>query len=329
MTAAVTAEDLQIRFRLRGQGTLRAVDGVSMAVQPRETLGIIGESGSGKSTLGRALVGTTAPTAGRVLHDGKDLAALRGAARRAHRRDYQLVYQDPNAALDPRMSVLQSVREPLDIAKLGARADRERKALALLDRMGLTAEQAGRYPHELSGGQKQRVNIARALTVSPRFIVCDEMVAALDVSIQADILNLFAELRQEFGLTTLFITHDIGVVTHVSDRIGVMYLGRLMELGAASAVTSQALHPYTRALLSAEPEFVPAQAGRTRRRVTLQGEIPSPLHPPSGCRFRTRCPLAAERCATEEPAWREARAGHFVACHFALNQEDAQREAIS
>ena len=317
MTATVVAEDLHVRFRLRGHGVLRAVDGVSLAVRPRETLGIIGESGSGKSTLGRALVGMAAPSAGRVLHGGRDLASLRGRALRAHRRDYQLVFQDSNAALDPRMTVRQSVREPLDIAGSGSRADRDRRALALLDRVGLTAEQAGRYPHELSGGQKQRVNIARTLTLSPRFIVCDEMVAALDVSIQADILNLFAALRQEFGLTTLFITHDIGVVTHVSDRVGVMYLGRLMELGDAGAVSARPLHPYTRALLSAEPELVPPDAGRTRRRTTLQGEIPSPLHPPSGCRFHTRCPIAAALCAAEEPAWRDVGGGHYVACHFA------------
>jgi oligopeptide/dipeptide ABC transporter ATP-binding protein len=321
MTAAVSAEALHVHFHLRGQGMLRAVDGVSLEVRPQETLGIIGESGSGKSTLGRAMVGMTAPSSGRMLHDGKDPWSLRGQAWRAHRRDYQLVFQDPNAALDPRMSVRQSVREPLDIAGTGSRAGRDRRAMAMLDRVGLTAEQAERYPHELSGGQKQRVNIARTLTVSPRFVVCDEMVAALDVSIQADILNLFAELRREFGLTTLFITHDIGVVTHVSDRVGVMYLGRLMELGDMRAVSTRPLHPYTRALLSAEPELVRAEAGRRRSRVTLQGEIPSPLNPPSGCRFRTRCPLAAALCAAEEPAWRDAGGGHFVACHLTINDQ--------
>jgi oligopeptide/dipeptide ABC transporter ATP-binding protein len=322
MTATVAAEALQIHFRLRGQGVLRAVDGVSLAIRPQETLGIIGESGSGKSTLGRAMVGMTAPSGGQVLHDGQDPWRLRGRAWREHRRDYQLVFQDPNAALDPRMSVLQSVREPLDIGGSGTSADRNRRTMAMLDRVGLTVEQAGRYPHELSGGQKQRVNIARTLTLAPRFIVCDEMVAALDVSIQADILNLFAELRREFGLTTLFITHDIGVVTHVSDRVGVMYLGQMMELGDTPTISTRPLHPYTRALLSAEPELVRAEAGRIRRRVTLEGEVPSPLNPPSGCRFRTRCPLAAELCAAEEPAWRDAGGGHFVACHFATNEQE-------
>ena len=326
MTALVAAEDLHVHFRVRGQGVLRAVDGVSLDVAPQETLGIIGESGSGKSTLGRALVGMAKPSAGQVLHDGQDLAALRGRALRAHRREYQLVFQDPNAALDPRMSVRQSVREPLDVAGAGSRADRDQRALALLDRVGLTLEQAGRYPHELSGGQKQRVNIARALALSPRFLVCDEVVAALDVSIQADILNLFAALRQEFGLTSVFITHDIGVVAYVSDRIGVMYLGRLMELGRASML-ERPLHPYTRALLSAEP--VLALGGQERRRVTLQGEIPSPLHPPSGCRFRTRCPMAEERCAAEEPEWRDAGGGHYVACHFAIVDQVNQHREVA
>jgi peptide/nickel transport system ATP-binding protein/oligopeptide transport system ATP-binding protein len=255
-----------------------------------------------------------------VLHQGEDPFALGGRALRRHRSAYQIIFQDPNAALDPRMRVLQSVREPLDTAGRGSPAERERETLRLLDRVGLTHEQAHRYPHELSGGQKQRANIARALTLSPRFIVCDEVVAALDVSIQADMLNLFASLQREFGLTYLFITHDIGVVTHVSDRVGVMYLGRLIELGQAAAVTGRPLHPYTQALLSAEPEPLPA-ALRTRRRRTLQGEIPSPLEPPSGCRFRTRCPQAVALCAAQEPAWRDAGNGHFVACHFAETSE--------
>jgi oligopeptide/dipeptide ABC transporter ATP-binding protein len=316
MTALVAAEDVHVGFRIARQGWLRAVDGVSLTIRDGETLGLIGESGSGKSTLGRALACLTRPNAGRILHAGLDPFALGAAALRRHRRSYQIVFQDPNAALDPRMSVLLSVREPLDVVGGGSRADRNRQALTLIDRVGLSREQAGRYPHELSGGQKQRVNIARALTLSPRFIVCDEVVAALDVSIQADMLNLFADLQREFGLTYLFITHDIGVVTHVSDRVGVMYLGRLVELGDAEAITGAPLHPYTQALLSAEPEPLP-KALRNRARVTLQGEIPSPLHPPSGCRFRTRCPKAAALCAAEEPAWRDAGGGHSVACHFA------------
>jgi oligopeptide/dipeptide ABC transporter ATP-binding protein len=316
VTELVAAEDLHVGFRIAGQGWLRAVDGISLVIRDGETLGLIGESGSGKSTLGRALACLTRPSSGRVVHAGQDPFALGAAALRRHRRSFQIVFQDPNAALDPRMSVLLSVREPLDVVGNGSRADRDRQAMALIDRVGLSREQAGRYPHELSGGQKQRVNIARALTLSPRFVVCDEVVAALDVSIQADMLNLFADLQREFGLTYLFITHDIGVVTHVSDRVGVMYLGRLVELGDAEAIAGAPLHPYTQALLSAEPEPLP-KALRHRARVTLQGEIPSPLNPPSGCRFRTRCPKAAALCAAEEPAWRDIGGGHSVACHFA------------
>ncbi len=315
----VSAEDVSVHFALGRRSVLHAVDGVSLSIRNGETFGLIGESGSGKSTLGRALVCLTRPTSGRVLHGGGDPWAMGTAALRRHRRGYQIVFQDPNAALDPRMTVLDAVREPLDIAGEASRADRVARARQLLDRVGLTAEQMMRYPHELSGGQKQRVNIARSLALAPRFVVCDEMVAALDVSIQADMLNLFAGLQAEFGLTTLFITHDIGVVSHVSDRIAVMYLGCLMELGPAGGVLDQPLHPYTQALLSAEPTPLPSVL-RTRRHVTLQGEIPSPLAPPSGCRFRTRCPIAAAVCAERTPDWRELASGHFVACHFATGQ---------
>jgi oligopeptide/dipeptide ABC transporter ATP-binding protein len=320
--ALVSAEDVSVHFALGRRSVLRAVDGVSLSIRSGETFGLIGESGSGKSTLGRALVCLTRPTSGRVLHDGGDPWAMGAAARRRHRRGYQIVFQDPNAALDPRMTVLDAVREPLDIAGETSRADRVARARQLLDRVGLTAEQMVRYRHELSGGQKQRVNIARSLALAPRFVVCDEMVAALDVSIQADMLNLFAGLQAEFGLTTLFITHDIGVVSHVSDRIAVMYLGCLMELGPAGAMLDQPLHPYTQALLSAEPTPLPSSL-RTRRHVTLHGEIPSPLAPPSGCRFRTRCPIAAPLCAERTPDWRELASGHYVACQFAADRASA------
>jgi oligopeptide/dipeptide ABC transporter ATP-binding protein len=214
------------------------------------------------------------------------------------------------------MTILDSIREPLDIQGEVRRAERDRRVLEMLDRVGLRSDFAQRYPHELSGGQKQRVNIARVLTVRPRLIVCDEVVAALDVSIRADILNLFADLQREFGLTYLFITHDLGVVSHISSRIAVMYLGRFMELGPAEALVRQPLHPYTEALLSAEPIPLPA-AMRGSRRILLRGEIPSPTDPPSGCRFRTRCPAAREVCTTDQPEWREMHPGHFVACHFA------------
>ena len=323
MSAPIVAvEDLRIRFATQDRReTVKAVDGVSFSVMPGETFGIIGESGSGKSTLGRAVVCLLKPTEGRVLHGGTDPYTLSAADLRRRRRAFQIIFQDPNAALNPRMSVLDSIREPLDIAGEGSRAERDGIAMAMLERVGLRPDFATRYPHEISGGQKQRINIARVLTVRPRLIVCDEVVAALDVSIRADILNLFAELQREFGLTYLFITHDLGVVSHVSSRIAVMYLGRFMELGPAEELAERPLHPYTQALLSAEP--VPLPSGMRRgRRIILQGEIPSPTNPPSGCRFRTRCPQAEAVCVSAEPAWREIVPGRFVACHLVGKGKD-------
>jgi oligopeptide/dipeptide ABC transporter ATP-binding protein len=232
-----------------------------------------------------------------------------------HRRDFQIVFQHPNAALDPRMTIGQSVREPLDIANVETREQRDRRVSSLLDRVGLDAEFASRYPHELSGGQKQRANIARALALDPKVLVCDEVVAALDVSIQADILNLFVRLQRELGLAYVFITHDLGVVAHIADRIAVMYLGKLVELGPAEEIMRRPLHPYTKALLSSEPVPVP-KALRPEKRIVLEGEIPSPVSPPSGCRFRTRCWLAAERCTEQEPEWHQYEPDHWNACHF-------------
>jgi len=313
----LTVENLGIAFpgRHRGQ-VIQAVDGVGFRVSQGETFGVIGESGSGKSTLGRCIVCLVPPTSGRVLHDGEDPFVLNAGDLRLHRRAFQIIFQDPNAALDPRMTILDSVREPLDIAGIGSTGERRRRALAMLDRVALSPELASRYPHEISGGQKQRANIARALVLEPRLIVCDEVVAALDVSIQADMLNLFAELQREFALTYVFISHDLRVVAHVSDRVAVMYFGKLVELGPAQALMAQPLHPYTQALLSAEPEPMPAHL-RNRQRIILKGEIPSPLAPPSGCRFHTRCPLAQAECSARDPEWRELVSGHFVACHFA------------
>ncbi len=317
MSSIVEASDLCVHFPTAGGAeTVKAVDGVSFSVTRGETFGVIGESGSGKSTLGRAVVCLLKPTAGGIKLDAADPYALSGAAFRRNRRDFQIVFQDPNAALNPRMRIRDSVREPLDILGEGTRAERNARAVAVLDRVGLRAEFAERYPHELSGGQKQRVNIARVLTLRPKLVVCDEVVAALDVSIQADMLNLFADLQREFGLTYLFITHDLGVVSHISDRIAVMYLGKFMELGAADDIAERPLHPYTEALLSAEPTPLPSHL-RTGERIVLQGEIPSPISPPSGCRFRTRCPFAQDICAATEPDWREVEPGRFVACHFA------------
>jgi oligopeptide/dipeptide ABC transporter ATP-binding protein len=313
----LTVDRLDVTFsgRRRHQ-KVRAVVGVSFAVQQGETFGVIGESGSGKSTLGRAIVCLVHPSAGRILHSGRDPFQLRRSELRRHRRSFQIVFQDPNAALDPRMTVLDSVREPLDVAGIGSPGERRRAALAMLDRVALSEELALRYPHELSGGQKQRANIARALVLRPRLIVCDEVVAALDVSIQADMLNLFADLQREFGLTYVFISHDLRVVAHISDRVAVMYAGKLAELAAAEALMKRPLHPYTQALLSAEPEPRVSEAGG-KRRIILKGEIPSPLAPPPGCRFHTRCPIAKPECATREPEWREFEPGRFVACHYA------------
>ncbi|CAN5335390.1 ATP-binding cassette domain-containing protein [soil metagenome] len=313
----IAVRDLRVLFPTQDRTqTVKAVDGVSFDVFPGETFGIIGESGSGKTTLGRALVSLIEPSAGSVIRGGVDPKSLSGAALRAHRRDYQIVFQDPHSALNPRLRVIDSVMEPLQMAGSRDRAADRVAALEALSRVGLSAELAQRYPHQLSGGQKQRANIARVLTLRPKLIVCDEVVAALDVSIRGDILNLFADLQREFGLTYVFITHDLSVVSHISDRIAVTYLGRFMELGPNEGVSERPLHPYTEALLSAEPIPLPSHL-RTARRITLQGEIPSPVSPPSGCRFRTRCPSAEARCAAEVPALRELRPLHWVACHFA------------
>jgi len=316
----IEVRDLRVLFPTRHRGeTVKAVDGVSFDVHAGETFGIIGESGSGKTTLGRALVSLVPPSEGTVLRDGVDPGTLSRAQAREHRRDYQIVFQDPHSALNPRLRIIDSTMEPLQAAGNRDRAGNRRIALEALVRVGLSEELAQRYPHQLSGGQKQRANIARVLTLRPKLIVCDEVVAALDVSIRGDILNLFADLQREFGLTYVFITHDLSVVSHISDRIAVTYLGRFMELGPTEGLTGQPMHPYTEALLSAEPVPLPSYL-RTQRRITLEGEIPSPVDPPSGCRFRTRCPYAVARCADEVPALRELRPAQWVACHFATAQ---------
>ncbi len=314
--AGVRADRVRVHFPTRA-GTVKAVEDVSFYIHPGETFGLIGESGSGKTTLGRALAGLQPLTDGHLFYDGQAPSSLNRAQRRRQRRDHQIIFQDPHAALNPRMSIARSVMEPLDILGDGDRRQRRLVVDEALERVGLPAGIGRRYPHELSGGQKQRVNIARTLTLRPRFIVCDEVVAALDVSIRGAILNLFADLQDEFGITYAFITHDISVVSHVSDRVGVLYLGRLMEQGPAGTVCEQPLHPYTQALLSAEPLPLPSDQRDHRRRIRLQGEIPSPLNPPSGCPFRTRCPRAETRCAEQAPEWREVAPDHRVACHFA------------
>jgi len=313
----VSVCDLEVCFQTTDRrATVKAVDGVNFDVRRGETFGIIGESGSGKTTVGCALVFLLKPTAGAILHNGIDPLSLSRKEFQSHRRDYQIIFQDPNAALNPRMTIVSSVLEPLELARAGTTAERLARAHDAMERVGLPKEIGERYPHQLSGGQKQRMIIARALTLRPKLIVCDEVVAALDMSIRGDVLNLFAELQRDLGLTYVFITHDLSVVSHISDRIAVMYLGRFVELGPTEDVSERPLHPYTQALLSAEPLPLPSSM-RSDRRIILQGEIPSPIDPPSGCRFRTRCRYVQPVCAEQTPSWRELMPDHWVACHFA------------
>jgi oligopeptide/dipeptide ABC transporter ATP-binding protein len=294
---------------------VKAVDDVSFAVDSGETLGLVGESGCGKTTLGRAIVKLVEPTAGSVWLDGEDIAHLTGTELRARRRKFQMIFQDPYNSLDPRMTVGEIIGEALDIHRLAKdKSDRRARIEALLKSVGLDAAHAQRYPHEFSGGQRQRIGIARALAVEPRLIVCDEPVSALDVSVQAQIINLLQDLQRERGVAYLFVAHDLAVVEHISRRIMVMYLGKVVELGAARAVVHTPKHPYTQALVSAVPQIDPEGQ---RARIVLTGEIPSPIHPPSGCPFHPRCPVAEERCKVEPPALREITAGHWAACHLA------------
>lgn len=319
---------------------VKAVDDVSFYINKGETLGLVGESGCGKTTTGRTLLRLYEPTSGRIIYDGttifdsgdlplrdesgnpvigEDGKPVYGKKTKVdmlpYRRKMQIVFQDPYASLDPRMTVGDIVGEAIDIHKLAAnRKERQERIIRMLERVGLNSEHANRYPHEFSGGQRQRVGIARALAVDPEFIVCDEPVSALDVSIQAQVVNMFEELQEQMGLTYLFIAHDLSIVKHISNRIGVMYLGNLVELADSYELTFHSVHPYTRSLISAIPIADP-RTSRQSKRIVLSGDVPSPVNPPSGCRFRTRCPYADERCAAETPAWQEVSKGHYAACH--------------
>ncbi len=314
-------EDLKMHFPIyrgvfqRQVGAVRAVDGISFDVYRGETLGLVGESGCGKSTTGRTILQLYKPTDGQIHFEGADLVTLHGEEMRRMRRKMQMIFQDPYASLNPRMTVEQIVGEPLMVHNVATGKEIEERVKHLLELVGLNPAFSTRYPHEFSGGQRQRVGVARALALQPSFIICDEPISALDVSIQAQVVNLLEELQEQFNLTYLFIAHDLSMVRHISKRVAVMYLGVIVELTDRDELYSSPLHPYTQALLSAVPIPDPVLDAQ-RKRTILEGDVPSPANPPSGCRFRTRCPIAQSLCAESRPEFREVKPGHFVACHL-------------
>lgn len=311
----VEAKDLCKYFKAGKNQTLKAVDGVNIQLEKGETLGLVGESGCGKTTCGRTLVKLYDATSGTVMFEGKDVSKLKGKELLGFRKDAQIIFQDPYASLDPRMTIGEIITEGMNVHFHLSEKEKEEKVNDLLHKVGLNAEYANRFAHELSGGQRQRVGIARALAVEPKFIVCDEPISALDVSIQAQIVNLLIKLQREMGLTYLFISHDLSMVKHISDRVGVMYLGSMVELASNYALYDKPIHPYTQALISAIPEADPEEE-EGKSRVHLEGEVPSPINPPPGCRFKGRCKYAKDICDKEMPKLKEVEPGHFVACHM-------------
>ncbi|MBO8156335.1 MAG: dipeptide ABC transporter ATP-binding protein [Bacillaceae bacterium] len=329
----VKVENLKKYFPIKGGilkrtiGHVKAVDDVSFEIKKGETLGVVGESGSGKSTLGRMILRLLEPTEGKIVFEDQDITHLSNRKMRSLRKDMQIVFQDPFASLNSKMSIREIIEEPLLVQTSMSKKERQEKVVSLLEKVGLQPDDRVKYPHEFSGGQRQRISIARALAINPKFIIGDEPVSALDVSIQAQVLNLMKDLQDEFDLTYLFISHDLSVVRHISDRVAVMYLGRIVELASKKEIYENPLHPYTQALLSSIPT---TDIDRKKEKITLSGDLPSPSNPPSGCAFRTRCPLVHERCAEERPEFNDMGEGHFVACHLfdkpSIRDEEVKQE---
>lgn len=310
----IKVKSLKKHFPINKQESVKAVDGISFHIKEGETFGLVGESGSGKSTLGKVIAGLESPTEGEVMYNGQSIRSLNTADKKRVNREIQMIFQDPQSSLNPRMRIADIVAEGMDAHQLAKGKDRQDKIYALMEQVGLKADHVKRYPHEFSGGQRQRIGIARALAVDPKFIIADEPISALDVSIQAQVINLFEDLKVKNNLTYLFIAHDLGMVKYISDRIGVMYLGSLMEVSESKDLFDHTLHPYTEALMSAIPSIHPAE--EKKERIILKGDPPSPVHPPSGCRFRTRCPYAMDICKEQVPVLKEAAPDHYVACHL-------------